>query len=663
MLHAFKLGYLEQIGSGFGNKAALHTSVDPDGNYQDNPGDLPLGYEKWAFIPKNALPFLKYSAENNYCHVYMVDQPVTLVDASLCTSTYTDDDMTTGNTENAYSCDYANDGVKQWDSWRTILIGGMRYGGGCKDANPAVYKCDSTNTIDTNGDGTVDENDCVRAPLKTAGGQNIGLSSYFALDITDEDNPVFMWEYTHPLLGHSTSGPAIVRFNGENGTHATLGHWYVVFGSGPTGPVDKSVEQYLGTSDQDLRLFVLDMKTGKRPDPATTGSTMTQDYIEPRTGPIHNAYVHTMGKVMADFNMGAEIKASASQDFKCTLPQGNYQTDALFIGYTKKCDGNSLANPHPATAEYTNGPYGIINSEEPCPAGTWRNGGILRVLTGESADPAEWNVSPLIDNIGPVYAAPDKAWRTPPFPWEIDQLQQQVKVFVGTGRYFYERPDGSVTEPLYVDKPIADDVYTVRQILAVIDPCVEKTKTPEGPYANHAAALLCQDVADFPSLEVRYFPESSDPDASWVFTLDPQNEYEVMYDAFNQPLKKEGTNEDLIIPVGAERVTTNVKVQTTTETVYVTTFKPFKDQCSLGGVTHVYAIDMQTGGAKIRGSGIAIMQLSTGNIKKVDISKDFLQMGGRRTTGEVGITAVEAPLIPSPQMSEPRIMHIIERKQ
>ena len=44
---------------------------------------VPLGQERWAFIPKNALPYLKAMLDNNYCHLYYVDQPSQLFDASI----------------------------------------------------------------------------------------------------------------------------------------------------------------------------------------------------------------------------------------------------------------------------------------------------------------------------------------------------------------------------------------------------------------------------------------------------------------------------------------------------------------------------------------------------------------------------------------------------
>ncbi len=173
----------------------------------------PLGSEVWSFIPKNTLPYLKYLTDPNYCHLFYVDAPVFLVDASVEGS--------------------ATD-TKTVNSWKTILIGASGMGGSCRNAGASCT-------------------DCVKTPIA-----DVGYSSYFALDVTDPENPVFLWEFSNPPLGFSTSGPAIVRV----GNSFQNGQWFVVFASGPTGPIDTTYHQYLGKSDQNLKLFVLDLKTG-----------------------------------------------------------------------------------------------------------------------------------------------------------------------------------------------------------------------------------------------------------------------------------------------------------------------------------------------------------------------------------------------------------------
>jgi type IV pilus assembly protein PilY1 len=174
MLHAFNLGKLQQEWSGQNEtfeKARLSA-----------PATGTFGEEMWAFIPKSVLPYLTYQKDSNYCHIYSVDLTPYVLDASI--------NKPAGCSESDYwNC------TKTEESWRTILIGGMRYGGACR-------KTGSTCT------------DCVKTPLDDPAdaAKGLGYSSYFALDITDQNNPKLLWEWDGMVqnenhLGFSTSGP------------------------------------------------------------------------------------------------------------------------------------------------------------------------------------------------------------------------------------------------------------------------------------------------------------------------------------------------------------------------------------------------------------------------------------------------------------------------
>jgi type IV pilus assembly protein PilY1 len=155
------------------------------------------------------------------------------------------------------------------------------------------------------------------------------------MDVTDPESPSVLWEFTDPALGFATTGPAIVRINA--GSPSTKGNWYAVFGSGPTGPITS--RQFLGRSDQNLRLFIVDLKTGTLARTIDTGIT--------------NAFAGSMINSTADFNL-------------------DYTDDVLYIGYVK------------------------LN------AGIWNRGGVLRLLTKGSVNPNDWVASKVIDDIGPV---------------------------------------------------------------------------------------------------------------------------------------------------------------------------------------------------------------------------------------------------------------------
>ncbi len=91
MLHAFRVGYLKP-GENAGSPVKL---VNAPGTEES---DL-VGKEEWAFIPKNALPYMKWYGNPNYCHIPTVDYRTLVVDAKLN------------------------------GSWKTLLIGAMGFGG------------------------------------------------------------------------------------------------------------------------------------------------------------------------------------------------------------------------------------------------------------------------------------------------------------------------------------------------------------------------------------------------------------------------------------------------------------------------------------------------------------------------------------------------------
>jgi type IV pilus assembly protein PilY1 len=206
MLHAFRAGYIKDTGLTGKIKAMFKDAGDS------------LGEELWAFIPYNAFPYLKYLARPDYCHLYYADLPVKVVDASV------------GGQPKA---------PRDKGSWRTVLIGGMRFGGaaGAGGVPAAQASCNSTT----------------------------GYSAYFAIDVTDPEHPVPLWEFSDPDLGYTTSIPAVVR----TGDNEKNGDWYVVFGTGskalPKGSKDikRSGSGYI---------YFVDLKTGELVKKAEIGN-------------------------------------------------------------------------------------------------------------------------------------------------------------------------------------------------------------------------------------------------------------------------------------------------------------------------------------------------------------------------------------------------------
>ncbi len=344
MLHALKLGKLELNWSGrTSTQKAKLTGTD-------------LGKEMWAFIPKNALPYLKYIADNDYCHIYSVDLSPYIFDASIGAPGSGD---ISGN-------------VKPVDgsTWRTILIGGMKTGGACASTTTTT-----ATRPDVSGDGS---KDFVNTPVDVSG-SSVGYSSYFALDVTDENNPQLLWEFSNPQLGYTTSGPAVVRIGADRTRN---GKWFVVFGSGPTGPISTADLQFMGRSDQNLRLFVLDLKTG----------ALAAGY--PKDTGIPYAFA------------GSMINSTNDSDL-------NYQDDAVYIGYVKRT----------STSPYT-----------------WTSGGVGRLVTKEDPVPGNWAWSVVLDNIGPVTSSVARLQKNS--GCNTSSGTGCLWLFFGSGRYYYAQEAG-----------------------------------------------------------------------------------------------------------------------------------------------------------------------------------------------------------------------------
>jgi len=208
MLHAFDIGSVRKDGLSTGQIAKLCDKKT--GICTQNE----IGKELWSFIPKNAMPYLKYLADPDYKHIYTIDL-----------SPY-------------HISHKGSDGVT-----RDIIIGGMRLGGSAGCTNKTGNKFDWCGNI---ADGL----QVVPPECSPANAANcVGLSSYFALDVTDPDNPIFLWEFTNKDLGLTYSGPAYIR-RGGNG--------YVMFVNGPLNHKGETRGSLNGLAGgQNLKVFIL----------------------------------------------------------------------------------------------------------------------------------------------------------------------------------------------------------------------------------------------------------------------------------------------------------------------------------------------------------------------------------------------------------------------
>ena len=190
MLHAFNGGFYNSATQSF-------KTTNDSGAVQHS-----LGAEIWAYVPMNLLPHLKWLKDPQYTHVYYVDAKPKVFDAKIF-----------------------NDDADHPGGWGTVLVVGMRFGGGAM-------------TIDTEADGFKNK-DADDRELRSA---------YILLDVTNpEKAPELLAEIPIPDGSFSTSYPAALTVN-----TAASHKWYLVFGSGPTSIA-------LADSSQNAKFYVFDL--------------------------------------------------------------------------------------------------------------------------------------------------------------------------------------------------------------------------------------------------------------------------------------------------------------------------------------------------------------------------------------------------------------------
>ncbi len=450
MLHAFRLGLVQTISSSNVFRIARITDTTD------------LGKEEWAFIPNNVLPYIKNCADSGYCHQYLVDGTPLIFDASLnkhvdCVSA------------NYWECprktflDGGNVDLTR-SSWQSILIGSMGHGGATRDGN-----CNETLNHDTD---PVNNSDCIQTPVEGS-----GFSSYFALNITRPLTPEFMWEFSDgvlPLadrgLGLTTPGPAVVRINSRTGTpshplKSTNGRWFAVFASGPTGPIDQTTRQMKGRSDQNLKLYIVDVNPFNANTTGfvkcTSAGQTNCNYWVKDTG-INYAFAHSLYKSVIDLD-----RAHSNLD-------GYYSDDVVYVTYTR------------ASLDMTGVNSGTAWDHGPPYPTEWDKGGILRLVTNNDPDPLNWFISTLIDNgdIGPITSSVDMLQ---------DRTNRKLWLFFGEGIYFsYDDNLGGqrifgMTDPCYRGDPEhANTFYTTAATCPAVTlaQLKDQTRTPTAPLTS-----------------------------------------------------------------------------------------------------------------------------------------------------------------------------------
>lgn len=253
MLHAFNAGWYNAAEQKFYKGPPSGTGSLASGD----DGSYDLGAELWAYVPQAALPYLKYMSGAQYGdvpgdHVYTVDLTPRVFDAKVF-----------------------NADTTHTNGWGTILVVGMRMGGGKFTFGEDAVSGDDYSTY----------------------------SSYSIFDITDpESPPVLMMEYSAPTLGYTLSRPAPVRMNDK---------WYLMLTSGPsTGTNDsegfKDVNSIRRGEIHLIDLDYTDSALSLATDFGTNGIMPLADVSSPS---IDNSKSFISEPLVVDFNLDAKADA------------------------------------------------------------------------------------------------------------------------------------------------------------------------------------------------------------------------------------------------------------------------------------------------------------------------------------------------------------------
>ncbi|HHL39368.1 MAG TPA: pilus assembly protein PilY [Deltaproteobacteria bacterium] len=285
-------------------------SVTEHGSFAANPSSgngwtspLPeLGDELWAFAPYDNLPHLKWFADTSYSHVYGVDLKPKATDVRI----FCDSDSSLNPPTGSDCVDGQN--TSHPGGWGTILIVGQRFGGGAITV---------TGDYDNNA-STPDTSRTFR-------------SAYYALDVTDPEKPPrLLWRFTDSALGFTTAYPAVVHVK-----DSSADKWYMIVGSGPDNEVPSGSRGYDGSSNQQGKIFVVNLLDG------SLARTFSTD---------NNAFMGDATAIDGDVD-------------------DNYTTDTIYIGSSYDKTGNPVE---------------------------WTWGKVYRITTGGDSNPANWTLSTLI---------------------------------------------------------------------------------------------------------------------------------------------------------------------------------------------------------------------------------------------------------------------------
>ncbi len=364
MFHAFNAGFYDETTKSFSTQLTTETSYN-------------LGAELWAYVPFNLLPHLYWLTEPTYPHVYYNDLKPKVFDAKIFPNgTY--DDGTDGEPD-----------------WGTLLVGGMRFGGG-----QIVADMDKT-------DGNV-----------AAAGDPVMSSAYFILDITDpESEPTVLAEIRFEDLGYTTCYPAVIPMKDKDPVTGTIqeNEWYLVFGSGPasaagTADINGSSEALSGAaSSQTAKLYVVDVK---------------------------ELVLNKNLKTLDDLGVFTEAPATVAgdHDYFQSLDADSFVSDPVSVDFDLDYNADVVY-------------FGTVSGDKT----TGWGGNLRRLVIDNNVLPSAWDGDSLFfstDPGQPIVTAPSVGLDDRGNRW----------IFFGTGRFFVRDDSGHTDTQTYygIKEPFAD---------------------------------------------------------------------------------------------------------------------------------------------------------------------------------------------------------------
>jgi type IV pilus assembly protein PilY1 len=349
-----------------------------------------LGAELWAYVPFNLLPHLYWLTRFDYQHIYYCDLKPRVFDVKIFTA----------------DTDHPN-------GWGTILVGGMRLGGG------KIW-------TDKNHNGTVEAGDVTMK------------SAYFILDITNpEAPPKVLAEVSFNDLGYTTCYPGLVLMRDDASTPA-VNNWFLVLGSGPNGVRLK----YTGGGTFTVGSGVVGQSSGA--SGVVLGQEGTNKVLTLRN--VVGAFQHNETLKQGSVTVTVDLNNSVLdlRDGASSQKAGIYMIDLVQLAQGRirgpggstdltttstpfvQLDDNSFVSDIVSVDLNLNyktdvAYFGTVSGSP----GSWR-GKLRRIVFNDSTAPAGWIAdSTLIDVNKPVTAAPALA---------LDGLGR-IWAFFGTGRY------------------------------------------------------------------------------------------------------------------------------------------------------------------------------------------------------------------------------------